>query len=92
MIRELGFRKADDFYIALGSAKVSPRTVVGKILQRLKQGESADGEQTAASTLISSRRERRRPTTSSSDFGIRVEGVSDVLRAHGEVLPPGAGR
>jgi GTP pyrophosphokinase len=79
VIRELGFRKADDFYIALGSAKVSPRTVVGKILHRLKQGESADGEQTAASTLISSRRERRRPTTSSSDFGIRVEGVSDVL-------------
>ena len=28
VIRELGFRKADDFYIALGSAKVSPKTVV----------------------------------------------------------------
>jgi GTP pyrophosphokinase len=79
VIRELGFRKADDFYIALGAAKVSPKTVVGKILQRLKEGEAADAEQTAASTLISSRRERRRPTNSSSEFGIRVEGVSDVL-------------
>jgi GTP pyrophosphokinase len=79
VIRELGFRKADDFYIALGSAKVSPKTVVGKILQRLKQGEAADAEQTDASTLISSRRERRRPTNSSSEFGIRVEGVTDVL-------------
>ena len=79
VIRELGFRKADDFYIALGSAKVSPKTVVGKILQRLKQGEAADAEQTEASTLISSRRERRRPTNSSSEFGIRVEGVTDVL-------------
>ena len=46
VIRELGFRKADDFYIALGAAKVSPKTVVGKILQRLKQGEAADAEQT----------------------------------------------
>ena len=44
VIRELGFRKADDFYIALGAAKVSPKTVVAKILQRLKQGEAADGE------------------------------------------------
>jgi GTP diphosphokinase / guanosine-3',5'-bis(diphosphate) 3'-diphosphatase len=79
VIRELGFRKADDFYIALGAAKVSPKTVVGKILQRLKQGEAADAEQTTASTLISSRRERRRPTNSSSEFGIRVEGVSDVM-------------
>jgi guanosine-3',5'-bis(diphosphate) 3'-pyrophosphohydrolase len=79
VIRELGFRKADDFYIALGAAKVSPKTVVGKILQRLKQGEAADAEQTTASTLISSRRERRRPTNSSAEFGIRVEGVSDVM-------------
>src|ERR1700690_1435571 len=79
VIRELGFRKADDFYVALGAAKVAPKTVVGKILQRLKQGEAADSEQTAASTLISSRRERRRPTNSSSEFGIRGEGVADVL-------------
>ena len=58
---------------------MSPKTVVGKILQRLKEGEAADAEQTAASTLISSRRERRRPTNSSTEFGIRVEGVTDVL-------------
>ena len=44
MIREVGFRKADDFYIALGGAKVSPRLVVGKVLQRLKQGEAADNK------------------------------------------------
>jgi guanosine-3',5'-bis(diphosphate) 3'-pyrophosphohydrolase len=46
VIREVGFRKADDFYIALGAAKVSPKLVVNKVLQRLKQGESADGEDT----------------------------------------------
>ena len=37
----MGFRKADDFYIALGQAKVSARVVVNKVLQRLKQGEAA---------------------------------------------------
>ena len=48
VIREMGFRKADDFYIALGGAKISPKVVVNKIMQRLKQGEAADGEPTAA--------------------------------------------
>ena len=42
VIREVGYRKADDFYIALGAAKISPKLVVNKVLQRLKQGESAD--------------------------------------------------
>ena len=79
VIRELGFRKADDFYIALGAAKVSPKTVVAKILQRLKQGQAADGEPTAATSLIPTRRERRRPTSSSTEYGIRVEGVADVM-------------
>ncbi|MGH2929089.1 MAG: RelA/SpoT family protein, partial [Solirubrobacteraceae bacterium] len=36
VIREMGFRKADDFYIALGSAKISANTVVNKVMQRLK--------------------------------------------------------
>ena len=40
VIREMGFRKADDFYVALGQAKISARVVVNKLLQRLKQGEA----------------------------------------------------
>ena len=31
VIREVGYRKADDFYIALGAAKVSPKLVVNKV-------------------------------------------------------------
>ena len=30
VIREMGFRKAEDFYIALGGAKISPKTVVNE--------------------------------------------------------------
>ncbi|HWG07667.1 MAG TPA: bifunctional (p)ppGpp synthetase/guanosine-3',5'-bis(diphosphate) 3'-pyrophosphohydrolase [Solirubrobacteraceae bacterium] len=78
VIREVGYRKADDFYIALGAAKVSPKLVVGKVLQRLKQGESADGE-SAAADLLRVGRQRRRPTKSSGQYGIKVDGVEDVM-------------
>jgi GTP pyrophosphokinase len=78
VIREVGYRKADDFYIALGAAKVSPKVVVNKVMQRLKQGEAADGDATGAE-LLRVGRPRRRPTKSSGQYGIRVEGVQDVM-------------
>ncbi|HEX5223985.1 MAG TPA: bifunctional (p)ppGpp synthetase/guanosine-3',5'-bis(diphosphate) 3'-pyrophosphohydrolase [Solirubrobacteraceae bacterium] len=78
VIREVGYKKADDFYIALGAAKISPKLVVNKVLQRLKQGEPADGE-AAGADLLRSGRTRRRPTKSSGQYGIRVEGVDDVM-------------
>ena len=65
VIREMGFRKGEDFYIALGAAKISPKIVVNKVMQRLKQGEAAESEPTAADDLLASRRRRARPTTSS---------------------------
>jgi GTP diphosphokinase / guanosine-3',5'-bis(diphosphate) 3'-diphosphatase len=79
VIREMGFRKADDFYIALGGAKVSPKIVVNKVMQRLKQGEAADGGETAASDLLRVGRSSRKATRSSGQYGIRVEGVEDVM-------------
>src|SRR5213079_1469771 len=51
VIREMGFRKAEDFYIALGGAKISPKTVVNKLLSRLKQGEAAVEEPSPAALL-----------------------------------------
>ncbi|MGA9286342.1 MAG: bifunctional (p)ppGpp synthetase/guanosine-3',5'-bis(diphosphate) 3'-pyrophosphohydrolase [Solirubrobacteraceae bacterium] len=78
VIREMGYRKADDFYIALGAAKISPKVVVNKVLQRLKQGEAADGD-TSATDLLKVGRPRQRPTSSSGQYGIRVDGVEDVM-------------
>src|SRR3989449_592278 len=78
VIREVGYRKADDFYIALGAAKISPKLVVNKVMQRLKHGESADGDEGAVD-LLRVGRPRRRPTKSSAQYGIRVEGVEDVM-------------
>ncbi len=78
VIREMGYRKADDFYVALGAAKISPKVVVNKVLQRLKQGEAADGE-ASATDLLKVGRPRQRPTSSSGQYGIRVDGVEDVM-------------
>jgi GTP pyrophosphokinase len=81
VIREMGFRKADDFYIALGAAKVSPKVVVNKVLQRLKQGEAGVEEPTPGEDLLLDRRKApamRRPDGTSGKFGIVVEGVNDV--------------
>jgi GTP diphosphokinase / guanosine-3',5'-bis(diphosphate) 3'-diphosphatase len=80
VIREMGFRKADEFYIALGAEKISAKVVVNKVMQRLKQGEAAEGTPTAADDLLQTTPQReRRPTTSSSRFGIVVDGVGDVM-------------
>jgi GTP pyrophosphokinase len=79
VIREMGYRKADDFYIALGAAKISPKVVVNKILQRLKEGEAAEGDTTAVEDLVSTRSDRRQPTRTNNQYGIRVEGVDDVM-------------
>jgi GTP diphosphokinase / guanosine-3',5'-bis(diphosphate) 3'-diphosphatase len=78
VIREMGFKKADDFYIALGGAKISARVVVNKVLQRLKQGEAADEEQDPAAGLVSGAAGTRQPTGQSSTYGIKVDGVADV--------------
>src|SRR6202012_3860548 len=79
VIREMGFRKGDDFYIALGGAKISPKTVVNKVMQRLKQGETAESEPTAADDLLQTNRRRSRPTTSSTKYGISVDGIDEVM-------------
>jgi GTP diphosphokinase / guanosine-3',5'-bis(diphosphate) 3'-diphosphatase len=79
VIREMGFRKADDFYIALGGAKISAKTVVNKVMQRLKQGHAAESEPTATDDLLKTSRKRERPTTSSGRYGITVEGIDEVM-------------
>jgi GTP pyrophosphokinase len=79
--REMGFRKADDFYIALGQAKISPKTVVNKVMQRLKAGEAVAGDEQEArlAGVLEGRDERQRRTQDASNYGIKVKGVDDVV-------------
>src|SRR6187399_2037576 len=44
VIRETGFKKAEDFYIALGSGKLQVNQIVKKVLTRLKTTEVAQEE------------------------------------------------
>ena len=44
VLREMGFRKADDFYIALGQGKIPTKVVANKVIQRLKRGEAVTDE------------------------------------------------
>jgi GTP diphosphokinase / guanosine-3',5'-bis(diphosphate) 3'-diphosphatase len=81
VIRETGFRKADDFYVALGGSKISARTIVNKVMQRLKGGEAVAGDETEArlAGVLEGRDERQRRTQEASDYGIEVQGQSDVM-------------
>jgi GTP diphosphokinase / guanosine-3',5'-bis(diphosphate) 3'-diphosphatase len=79
VIREMGFRKGEDFYIALGQAKVSAKVVTSKLMQRLKHGDAAvEAPPPGEELLTHSRKEVARPTRSSSTYGIRVKGIDDV--------------
>jgi guanosine-3',5'-bis(diphosphate) 3'-pyrophosphohydrolase len=78
VIREMGFRKGEDFYIALGQAKISSKTVTSKLMHRLKEGESAVEAPSPAAELLE-RKETPKRTAASSTYGIKVEGVEDVM-------------
>jgi GTP diphosphokinase / guanosine-3',5'-bis(diphosphate) 3'-diphosphatase len=77
VIQEMGFRKADEFYISLGLGKTSVQVVVNKILHRLKAGQAVAEE--AAPQGVAPRGRRPHTATASSDLGIEVDGLADVL-------------
>ncbi len=72
VIREMGFKKAEDFYLALGFGKLQVSQVVNKVLQRLKT-EAAIVEEPLPV------KPKAREAVSSQNFGIVVPGVEDVL-------------
>jgi len=72
VIRETGFKKADEFYIALGSGKLQPSQIVRKVIQRLKTTEVAEEE------ALPLKPTRARPAANQA-FGVKVHGVEDVL-------------
>ncbi len=72
IIREMGFKKADDFYQALGSGKMPPSQVVNKVIQRLKIDQAVP-EQT-----LPERKVRPRRAVASDNLGIRVHGIEDA--------------
>jgi GTP pyrophosphokinase len=72
VIREMGFKKAEDFYLALGSGKLQAAQVANKVLQRLKTTEVVEEAPVVE-------RPRARHAVASQNFGINVEGLEGVL-------------
>jgi GTP diphosphokinase / guanosine-3',5'-bis(diphosphate) 3'-diphosphatase len=72
VIRETGFKKAEDFYLALGSGKLPVSQIVNKVIQRLKTTEVAE-----EAPVVKQR--KARDTGASETYGINVHGVEDVL-------------
>ncbi|MGI9556709.1 MAG: RelA/SpoT family protein, partial [Solirubrobacterales bacterium] len=81
LIREMGFRKADDFYIALGQGKIAAAPFANKVLQRLKDGDAVTDEEPDShlASVLEGRDERERRTQDASEYGISVDGASDVV-------------
>jgi GTP pyrophosphokinase len=73
VIRETGFRKAEDFYIALGAGKLQSGQIVNKVLQRLKTDEVAE------EAVVPLKPPRARSTVAGDSLGIKVQGIDDVL-------------
>ena len=76
VMREMGFRKAEDFYVAIGQGKIPAKTTANKLIQRLRAGEMIEPEPVETITTDSPRRSRA--IREASEFGIVVEGVDNV--------------
>src|SRR5918999_1295517 len=73
VIRESGYKKAEDFYLALGSGKLQSGQIVNKVLHRLKTAEVVEEE------AVPLKPPKSREAVASTNFGIKVHGVQDVL-------------
>ncbi len=73
VIRETGFKKAEDFYVALGSGKLPAAQIVNKVLQRLKTDQVAEEE------AVPLKAPKARHAVAGDSLGIRVKGVEEVL-------------
>ena len=87
----MGYRKATDFYIALGQGKLSTKTVANKLMQRLKQGEAVDEDPTSLPPGRA-RRGPRPPHQGRLQLRDRGQGRRQRRSAARQVLPAGAGR
>ncbi len=76
VIREMGFHKATEFYIALGQGKIATKAVANKLMQRLKEGESVEEQPPIG--LEAPREDAARRTKDASNYGIRVKGADNV--------------
>ena len=74
VIRESGYKKAEDFYLALGAGKLTAGSIVNKVLHKLKVDEVAE-----EASVLPRKKPKARDALASNTYGINVVGVEDVL-------------
>ncbi len=73
VIRDSGFKKAEDFYLALGSGRLQSGAIVNKVIQRLKTDQVVEEAPVVTTTP------KARNAVSGAELGVVVQGVEDVL-------------
>ncbi|HLA82246.1 MAG TPA: bifunctional (p)ppGpp synthetase/guanosine-3',5'-bis(diphosphate) 3'-pyrophosphohydrolase [Thermoleophilia bacterium] len=78
VMKETNHTKREDFFVAVGSGKISPHHVVQRVIQSLnREGDGAAATAAVLSVPPSTPKENRE-APSSSEMGIRVDGIEDV--------------
>jgi GTP diphosphokinase / guanosine-3',5'-bis(diphosphate) 3'-diphosphatase len=72
VIRDSGYKKAEDFYLALGSGRLQAGTIVNRVIQRLKTDQVVEEP-------VVTKAPKARNALSASEVGVVVKGVEEVL-------------
>ena len=75
--KEIGFNKPDDLYAAIGSGRVPVKTVANKILQ--VSGTMKEAAPAPEPMPLRPAHDHEEPQALSGEFGIAVEGMSDIM-------------
>ena len=75
IMHEAGFKKADEFYRALGSDKIQTGPIIQKLHSQLRSGESVAPTTTPTQELLQSGRNGHQPNATAGQYGIHVDGV-----------------
>jgi guanosine-3',5'-bis(diphosphate) 3'-pyrophosphohydrolase len=76
VVKDVGYSNADDLFAAIGSGRVAVKQVVGKVARHLGAMKEAVPE---VQMLPAETGATEEPTAPSSEFGIMVDGMSDIV-------------
>jgi GTP diphosphokinase / guanosine-3',5'-bis(diphosphate) 3'-diphosphatase len=76
IVKDMGYSKAEDLFVAVGSGRVTVKTVLNKVMQRAGTMKEA----TPSAELLPSRHEPVVGAAAvSGEYGIAVEGMRDIM-------------
>ena len=76
IVKDVGYQRAEDLYVALGSGRLPVKSVVNKVMQRagtMKEAIPAAAELPTEPPVVS------QTSAASREFGIAVEGMGDIV-------------